>query len=135
METWSWSSWSQKCFCFSSYCRTISMQAILIILRQSLSLLPHHWLTPSEIYLMMDKPCLHTLPLFSSITGRRHSRFVRWHKFVVLQQRGGAYFSMCGRSYNWVLFSVPESDSPNAHVNVVSSNPAKTRHTCYTIMW
>jgi len=65
-----------------AHCRTISMQAILIILRQSLSPLPHHWLTPSEIYLMMDKPRLHSLPLFSSITGRRHSRSVRWHKFV-----------------------------------------------------
>ena len=65
---------------------SIYMQMILVILCQSLSHLPHHWLPSWEISLKGDKSCLLTLSLFTNTTGRRHCSLVKWHKFVVTQK-------------------------------------------------
>lgn len=48
----------------------ISTHRILGLLCQSLWHLPHNWLKPWEISLTVDKPHLHTLSLYTYITGR-----------------------------------------------------------------
>jgi hypothetical protein len=72
-------------FCWESWYITISTQIIMCIPCQPISPLSHHWLTPWDMSLIMDNHRLHTLFLFTNITGREQSSSVKRHIFLVSQ--------------------------------------------------